>query len=148
MRHIVRKMTTDVKKSAVMENEKDEMKSRMAYAGRWCAAICALSTVGLTMTIPFSSAQRDKHGCDAMCVGSMTSARSALGLIGGVVVGRLSDSHGRKCALVLGLVAGIVGTVIFGAMDSLAGLWLSMIPSALLSHQFLVLKVRYPMIYF
>jgi hypothetical protein len=42
--------------------------------------------------------------------------------------------------LVLGLLAGIGGTLAFGLVDSLNGLWLSMLPSALLSHQFLVLK--------
>jgi len=78
--------------------------------------------------------------CDALCVGSMTSTRSALGLVGGVIVGRLSDHYGRRSALVLGLLAGIMSTIIFGLVDSLQGLWLSMLPSALLSHQFLVLK--------
>lgn len=109
-------------------------------AAWWCAAVCCLTTLSLTMTIPFSSSQRDKHGCDALCMGYMTSCRSALGLVGGVVVGRLSDSVGRKAAILLGLVAGIAGTFLFGSMDSLSGLWLSMLPTALFSHQFLVLK--------
>lgn len=51
-----------------------------------------------------------------------------------------AGSYGRKSALVLGLLAGIGGTLVFGLADSLRGLWLSMLPSALLSHQFLVLK--------
>ena len=55
-------------------------------------------------------------------------------------MGRLSDHYGRRSALVLGLLAGILSTIIFGLVDSLQGLWLSMLPSALLSHQFLVLK--------
>jgi hypothetical protein len=102
-------------------------------AAWWCAAVCCLTTLSLTMIIPFSSSQRDKQLC-------MTSCRSALGLVGGVVVGRLSDSVGRKAAILLGLVAGITGTLLFGSMDSLSGLWLSMLPTALFSHQFLVLK--------
>mmetsp|Transcript_20403 Transcript_20403/g.40476 ORF Transcript_20403/g.40476 Transcript_20403/m.40476 type:complete len:572 (+) Transcript_20403:71-1786(+) len=109
-------------------------------AAWWCAVVCCLSTLSLTMTIPFASAQRDKHGCDALCVGSMTSTRSALGLVGGVLVGRLSDSWGRKGAISLGLASGMVGTAVFGSLDSLGGLWLSMLPTALFSHQFLVLK--------
>ena len=103
--------------------------------------ICAVSTLALTLTNPFSSAQRDKHGCDALCLGSMTSARSALGLVGGVAVGKFSDACGRRAAVLVGLAAGLAGTVVFGLVDSLEGLWLSMIPSALFSHQFLVLKV-------
>ena len=57
-----------------------------------------------------SSAQRDKLGCDALCLGSMTSARSALSLVGGVLVGRLSDGVGRKPAVLLGLAGGLAGT--------------------------------------
>ena len=61
-------------------------------------------------------------------IGSMTSVRSALDLVGKVIVGRLSDTMGRFPALNLGVLASMMGTTLFGTMDSLNGLWLAMLP--------------------
>lgn len=81
--------------------------------------------------------------------GSLTSVRSGLSLVGTALMGRLSDSNtsilarsigsvgkdtrpsGRRACLYIGTVATIFGLVIAISVDSLQGLWLSMIPSAL-----------------
>ena len=65
------------------------------WAERAAMLVTGTSTMAACLTIPFMQGQRDKHSCDAMCLGSMTSVRSALDLVGKVVVGRLSDTLGR-----------------------------------------------------
>ncbi|KAL7527068.1 hypothetical protein ACHAXR_001783 [Thalassiosira sp. AJA248-18] len=114
--------------------------------------------------------RRDELGCDSLCYGTMTSVRSALGLVGTAVMGRLSDKNGsmlaltlgsvgkgmtsvvdgatintispsgRRACLFLGTIATLLGLAIAVSMDSLHGLWLSMIPGALLQHNFDVFK--------
>ena len=54
-----------------------------------------VSMLGASLTFPFLQAQRDSLGCDALCYGSLSSARSALSLIGSAIIGRLSDRVGR-----------------------------------------------------
>ena len=70
----------------------------------------------------------------------MTSVRSALDLVGKVIVGRLSDTMGRFPALYLGVMASMAGTILFGTIDSLSGLWLAMLPGALFGHTFVIMK--------
>jgi len=88
----------------------------------------------------------------------MTSVRSALSLIGTAVVGRLSDKNGsilartlgsvgknsvesgRRACLYLGTLASLIGLAIAVTINSLQGLWMSMIPGALLQHNFEVYK--------
>ena len=90
----------------------------------------------------------------------MTSVRGPLGLVGTALVGRLSDrnetilastlgriglvsvslSSGRRACLYVGILATLMGFVVAASMDSLQGLWLSMIPGALLQHNFDVFK--------
>lgn len=112
---------------------------------------------GLSLTFPQMQSRRDELGCDALCYGSMTSVRGALGLVGTALVGRLSDrndsflarslgsvgkgggSSGRRGCLLLGIIASLLGFII--ALDSsLIALWLSMIPGAFLQHNFDVFK--------
>ena len=113
---------------------------------------------GLSLTFPQMQSRRDELGCDALCYGSMTSFRGAIGLVGTAVIGRLSDrndsflaksfgsvgkgggSSGRRGCLVLGIIASLVGCIIAVTMNSLLGLWLSMIPGAFLQHNFDVFK--------
>ncbi|KAK1743715.1 hypothetical protein QTG54_005312 [Skeletonema marinoi] len=101
--------------------------------------------------------RRDELGCDALCYGSMTSVRGALGLVGTALIGRLSDRNdsllakslgsvgkggnnsGRRGCLLLGIIASLLGLII-ALDDSLIGLWLSMIPGAFLQHNFDVFK--------
>ena len=112
---------------------------------------------GLSLTFPQMQSRRDELGCDALCYGSMTSVRGALGLVGTALIGRLSDrndsllakslgsvgkggsSSGRRGCLLLGIIASLLGFII-ALDDSLTGLWLSMIPGAFLQHNFDVFK--------
>lgn len=122
-----------------------------------CLSVVILVT-GAAVTFPLLQGRRDDLGCDSFCYGSMTSTRSALTLIGTAVIGRLSDknntilartlgsfgkdksSSGRRGCLHLGIAASLVGLGISVSMNSLRGLWLSMIPSALLQHNFDICK--------
>eukprot|EP00571_Detonula_confervacea_P011591 CAMPEP_0172307086 /NCGR_PEP_ID=MMETSP1058-20130122/8013_1 /TAXON_ID=83371 /ORGANISM="Detonula confervacea, Strain CCMP 353" /LENGTH=196 /DNA_ID=CAMNT_0013019159 /DNA_START=47 /DNA_END=634 /DNA_ORIENTATION=+ len=134
-----------------------------------CLSLLLLIT-GMSITFPHMQSRRDELGCDSLCYGTMTSIRSALGLVGTAVVGRLSDKNGsllartlgslgwrkkstidgatnnnasasgRRACLYLGTVASLIGLAISASMNSLLGLWLSMIPGALLQHNFDVFK--------
>jgi MFS family permease len=126
-----------------------------------CVSILLLIS-GMSITYPHMQSRRDELGCDSLCYGTMTSVRSALGLIGTALVGRLSDRNGsvlartlgslgtlssstgsasgRRACLYLGTFATLVGLTITASMHSLRGLWLSMMPDALLQHNFDVFK--------
>jgi MFS family permease len=122
-----------------------------------CVSLLLLIT-GASLTFPHLQSRRDELGCDSLCYGSMTSARGALGLIGTALIGRLSDKNdsflarslgriglakapsGRRACLYIGTLASLLGFGIAISMDSLTGLWLSMIPGALLQHNFDVFK--------
>ena len=112
----------------------------------------ALIIAGFSLTMPHLQSRRDALQCDSLCYGSMTSTRSALSLVGGFFVSRLSDNDssfvartigggsGRKACLYIGTVASIVGLVIGGATFSILGMYLSMVPGALFQQNFSVLK--------
>lgn len=126
-----------------------------------CVSLLLLIT-GMSITFPHMQSRRDELGCDSLCYGTMTSVRSALGLVGTALVGRLSDKNrsilartlgalgkksnsaanasGRRACLYMGTVATMVGLIISVSMNSLRGLWLSMIPDALLQHNFDIYK--------
>jgi MFS family permease len=89
----------------------------------------------------------DALGCDALCNGYMTSVRSALTVIGSTWIGRLSDSTSfpqvggaRRFLLGVGAMASAVGIVLAATATSLTVLWWSLIPGALLQHNFNILK--------
>ena len=112
----------------------------------------ALLIAGFSLTMPHLQSRRDALQCDSLCYGSMTSARSALSLIGGFLISRLSDSDtsffartigrgsGRKACLYIGTIASVVGLIVGGITFSIRGMWLSMIPGALFQQNFNVLK--------
>lgn len=112
----------------------------------------ALLIASFSLTMPHLQSRRDALGCDSLCLGSMTSARSALSLVGSALVGRLSDSDsgwlarvigggsGRRACLYVGSAATMAGLAIAAGTDSILGLWLSMIPGALLQQNFSVTK--------
>eukprot|EP00980_Cylindrotheca_fusiformis_P005482 scaffold1169_cov120-Cylindrotheca_fusiformis.AAC.32 len=97
------------------------------------------------------NSRRDSLGCDAMCLGSMTSARSTLSLLGATLVGKLSDSKSiegriggaRKFCLMLGILASALEVLIAWQANSIAAMWVSLIPSALLNQNFTVLKALF-----
>ena len=112
----------------------------------------ALIIAGFSLTMPHLQSRRDALQCDSLCYGSMTSARSALSLVGGFFISRLSDrdtsfvartigrGSGRRACLYIGTVASIIGLMIGGATFSIAGMYLSMVPGALFQQNFSVLK--------
>lgn len=109
---------------------------------------CAVTAGSVTMG--HSQSRRDSLGCDAVCIGSMTSARSTLTLIGATIIGRFSDSSaldrfggGRKVFLMLGILASIVELVLSSQATSINTLWISMIPSALLNQNFTIMKALF-----
>ena len=93
---------------------------------------------GFTVINPYQQALRGELGCDAICVGTMTSASSALGLFGSPLVGALSDQMGRKVALIIGALASALGFTLVGMASSMSLLWLSVIPGSLLAHNFTI----------
>eukprot|EP00584_Thalassiosira_punctigera_P013951 CAMPEP_0172555524 /NCGR_PEP_ID=MMETSP1067-20121228/58461_1 /TAXON_ID=265564 ORGANISM="Thalassiosira punctigera, Strain Tpunct2005C2" /NCGR_SAMPLE_ID=MMETSP1067 /ASSEMBLY_ACC=CAM_ASM_000444 /LENGTH=514 /DNA_ID=CAMNT_0013344049 /DNA_START=122 /DNA_END=1666 /DNA_ORIENTATION=- len=131
-----------------------------------CLSLLLLIT-GMSITFPQMQSRRDELGCNSLCYGTITSARSALSLVGTAVVGRLSDRNGsflartigslgkgrksaiigvnanasgRRACLYLGTIASLLGLALAVSMNSPRGLWLSMIPGALLQHNFEVYK--------
>jgi hypothetical protein len=125
-----------------------------------CASVVLLIT-GMSITSPHAQGRRDALGCDSLCHGAMASARSALGLFGTAAIGRMSDGSGsrlarslgslgtaadgvgpsgRRACLYLGTIATMIGLAMSLSTTSLLGLWLGMIPDALLQHNFDVYK--------
>lgn len=102
-----------------------------------------VSMVGASFTFPFLQSQRDSLGCDALCYGSMMSTRSALSLVGSVLVGRLSDKIGRIRVLWIGLSASILSYWISYTTPTVTGMWLALIPSSLLNQNYTVLKALF-----
>ena len=94
---------------------------------------------GYGICMPFYQSRRDELQCDSLCYGSMTSLRSFLSLFGSALVGRMSD-YGRKWCLMVGCIASLVGLFINASTFSIQGMYLGMIPGALLQQNFSVLK--------
>ena len=90
-----------------------------------------VSILGASLTFPFLQSQRDLLQCNAMCYGSMQSARSALNLVGSVLVGRMSDKLGRIPVMLVGILSSLLSYGINYANPSIAAMWVSMLPSAL-----------------
>jgi MFS family permease len=95
--------------------------------------------------------KRDDLGCDTMCLGTMTSARSTLTLVGSTMIGKASDSKSldeklrgtRRAFLVFGVVAAALELIVATHANSISALWVSMIPSALFQQNFNVLKALF-----
>ena len=108
--------------------------------GSWML-FCSVSASAITF--PFVQSRRDALGCDALCVGGQTSLRSGLVLVGAALVGRLSDRLGRLPMLYLGAFASLASLAIALTMDSIEGMWLAIIPVALLNQNFAVAKALF-----
>ena len=141
------KQFQDVPSNKTNENEtlaQENLRKGTLYGSLSLALVIA----GFSLTMPHLQSRRDALECDSLCYGSMTSARSALSLIGGFAISRLSDSDtslfartigrgsGRKACLYIGTVASVVGLVIGGMTFSIRGMWLSMIPGGSLPAEF------------
>ena len=102
-----------------------------------------ISIFGAALTFPFLQAQRDSLGCDALCFGTMQSARSGLSLIGAFIIGRLSDKVGRINCLWVGILSSLLSYCLNWRGSSLVEMWISLIPSSLLNQNFGVLKALF-----
>ena len=107
----------------------------------------ALLTLSFSLTLPHMQGRRDELGCDSMCVGSMTSARSTMSLVGSAFMGRWSDSAAmeswggaRKICLMVGSLATLLGLLVAANTYSIQGMWVSMIPGALFQQNFNIVK--------
>jgi MFS family permease len=112
-------------------------------------SLASVVTAG-SVTMGHYQSRRNELGCDAMCVGSMTSARSMLTLMGATIIGRWSDSRAfdhiggaRRLFLFLGIAALGLDLFLSSTATTLPGLWMSMIPSALFQQNFNVLKALF-----
>jgi hypothetical protein len=129
--------------SPPVKTAEDEANVRIRRGALFGALSIALLTTASSLTLPHLQSRRDELGCDTMCYGSLTSARSLLAVVGSAVMGRLSDSsgtHGRQVCMLVGCVATLASILIAGSNFSVRGLWLSMIPVALLQQNFSILK--------
>ncbi|KAL1495435.1 hypothetical protein AB1Y20_016803 [Prymnesium parvum] len=102
-----------------------------------------LSVTGAAVTFPYVQTRRDQLGCDALCQGGQTSLRSALSLVGAALVGRASDQFGRIPMLWVGFAASLTSLSINARMDSIDGMWLAIVPVALLNQNFSVIKALF-----
>ena len=71
------------------------------------------------------------------------SARSALSLVGSVLVGRMSDKIGRIRVLWIGLISSIISYYIGYSVPTIGGMWWAMVPSSLLNQNYNVLKALF-----
>jgi hypothetical protein len=101
-----------------------------------------VSVAAAAISFPFMQSRRDALGCDALCVGGQTSLRSGLTLVGASLIGRASDQFGRIPMLWIGLAGSLTSLGINISMDSLQGMWLAIVPTALLNHNWSVAKAR------
>jgi len=102
-----------------------------------------ISVSAAAISFPFMQTRRDALGCDALCQGGQTSLRSGLMLVGASLIGRSSDQFGRKPMLMVGLVASLASLAISASMDTIMGMWIAIIPTALLNHNWSVLKALF-----
>jgi MFS family permease len=106
-------------------------------------AVQVLSMAGRMVMMPFNQGRMDDLGCKELCYGAMASYRSALQLIGSPALGRLSDTRGRRLAYLVACAANAASLLVFLGTDSVAGLFLSATPAALLSDVLSVSKVDF-----
>lgn len=110
----------------------------------------ALLVTAASVVMGFYQSKRDALGCDVQCIGTMTSARSTLTLVGSTIIGKCSDSKAldriggaRRFFLVLGVTASALDLMMSYRATSINALWISMIPSALFQQNFTVLKALF-----
>lgn len=109
----------------------------------WGSISVFISVLGAASMFPFMKAQRDALQCDTFCFGKLQSARSGLGLIGSALVGRISDRFGRKPALWIGICASLLSAIINYNTSSVQGMWIALVPSALLNQNYTVFKALF-----
>jgi len=110
----------------------------------------ALLVTAASVVMGFYQSKRDTLGCDVQCIGSMTSARSTLTLVGSTIIGKCSDSKAldrvggaRRIFLILGVVACALDILVSFRATAINTLWIGMIPSSLFQQNFTVLKALF-----
>jgi MFS family permease len=83
--------------------------------------------VGITMLVPILPYYAAKMGASATVIGGLVSAFSLAQLLTATLWGRASDRHGRRPALIAGLLVTAVGYVLFAVAHSVPLLLLSRI---------------------
>lgn len=136
---------TMVTQENINKTMSDTSSSEIDINVRYGALSLACLVAGMSITFPHIQTLRDELECDTLCYGAMTSARSMLSLCGSAVVGRMSDgaNMGRKRCLLIGIGATLVGLIISLMTHSIEGLWLAIVPGALLEQNFGVLKALF-----
>ena len=109
-----------------------------------------LLVTAASVVMGFYQSKRDDLGCDVQCIGTMTSARSTLTLVGSTIIGKCSDSTAldkiggaRRIFLIIGVIATALDIFMSFRATSINALWISMIPSALCQQNFTVLKALF-----
>jgi multidrug resistance protein len=81
--------------------------------------------VGLLAVVPLLPYYAVRFGANGLIVGLLVSSYAVAQLIAAPLWGRVSDRHGRKPALIIGLSASAIAYVVFAFADSLWLLFLS-----------------------
>jgi MFS family permease len=94
-------------------------------------AIATVDMMGLMMVAPLMPFYALRFNAPEWMVGPLISAFAMAQLVSSPIWGRVSDRHGRRPALLIGLAGGGAAFVIFGIADSIALLFLSRIVQGL-----------------
>ena len=145
--HIIAEGETSTEKNCAGTSNSREPKHRGFLYG---TLSLALLVTAASVVMGFYQNKRDTLGCDIQCIGTMTSARSTLTLVGSTIIGKCSDSTAldriggaRRAFLVLGILASALDILMSFRASSINALWISMIPSALFQQNFTVLKALF-----
>ena len=92
----------------------------------WPAYMCVMvDYMGLALTIPIQPFLAADLGGSAAHASALVGTYSAGQLIGNIVMGRVSDRHGRRPVIIFSLLASTVGYVLCGVSQSLWFLFLA-----------------------
>jgi MFS family permease len=84
-----------------------------------------VDVLGMTIIIPLLPFYAEKYGASALEVGLLVSVFALCQLIGGPILGKLSDSMGRKPLLVISQIGSLVGFLILANASSLIWIFIS-----------------------
>jgi len=88
-------------------------------------AACAIDMVGFAMVFPLLPFYALRLNASPFVIGILTASFSVAQLITAPYWGRFSDRHGRRPALLIGLIAAAIAYMVFGLADSVWLLLLS-----------------------